>query len=162
MHPFTWLFLALVLAGLAVRLWLAQRQIATVSARRDSVPPPFEQSWREDAPSTAACDVSRTAEGGRRRAAPALRIGLVCSPKRAQRAGRESTMKLENRAAVITGGASGIGAAIGKRFAEEGAAITLVDVDVSRGVPVPVRWSAAPAPGPFSDEPRSRTARRER
>ena len=38
-------------------------------------------------------------------------------------------MKLENRAAVITGGASGIGAAIGKRFAAEGAAITLVDVD---------------------------------
>lgn len=38
-------------------------------------------------------------------------------------------MKLENRAAVITGGASGIGEAIGKRFAEEGAAITLVDVD---------------------------------
>src|SRR5712692_4977074 len=38
-------------------------------------------------------------------------------------------MKLYDRVAVITGGASGIGAAIGHRFRAEGAKIALVDRD---------------------------------
>jgi len=37
-------------------------------------------------------------------------------------------MRLKNRVAIITGGARGIGAAFGARFAEEGAAVVLADV----------------------------------
>ena len=37
-------------------------------------------------------------------------------------------MRLENKTAVITGGGSGIGKAIGERFAAEGAAVVLADV----------------------------------
>jgi NAD(P)-dependent dehydrogenase (short-subunit alcohol dehydrogenase family) len=42
-------------------------------------------------------------------------------------------MKLEGRAAVITGGAFGIGAAIGRLFAQEGARVALVGIDGDRG-----------------------------
>src|SRR5580692_12518562 len=38
-------------------------------------------------------------------------------------------MKLLNRCAVVTGGASGIGAAIAVAFAEEGADVALLDLD---------------------------------
>lgn len=41
MHPFTLLFLAALAASLALRLWLNQRQIAWVQARRDHVPEAF-------------------------------------------------------------------------------------------------------------------------
>ena len=41
--------------------------------------------------------------------------------------------KLENRAAIITGAASGIGAAIALRFAEEGARAAIVDIDRETG-----------------------------
>ncbi|HEY5421862.1 MAG TPA: SDR family NAD(P)-dependent oxidoreductase, partial [Ilumatobacteraceae bacterium] len=36
--------------------------------------------------------------------------------------------RLEGKRAVITGGASGLGAATARRFAEEGAAVTLIDL----------------------------------
>ena len=36
--------------------------------------------------------------------------------------------RLEGRRAVITGGASGLGAAIARRFAGEGAAVALIDL----------------------------------
>ncbi len=42
-------------------------------------------------------------------------------------------MKLDDRVAVITGGAIGIGAAIGRLFAGEGARVALIDRDVERG-----------------------------
>lgn len=38
-------------------------------------------------------------------------------------------MKLQNKIAVITGGAQGIGAAISTRFAEEGATVVIVDIN---------------------------------
>ncbi len=41
MHPFTVLFAALVVAGLALRLWLLARQIRTVGENRERVPAPF-------------------------------------------------------------------------------------------------------------------------
>ncbi len=37
--------------------------------------------------------------------------------------------RLENKVAVVTGGAGGIGKAVGRRFAEEGADVLLVDLD---------------------------------
>jgi STE24 endopeptidase len=43
MHPLTILFLLAVLGGTAARLWLANRQIATVTEHRLQVPAPFAQ-----------------------------------------------------------------------------------------------------------------------
>ncbi len=42
-------------------------------------------------------------------------------------------MRLEGKVAVITGAASGFGEGIAKRFAEEGAAIVVADLDATRG-----------------------------
>jgi meso-butanediol dehydrogenase / (S,S)-butanediol dehydrogenase / diacetyl reductase len=43
------------------------------------------------------------------------------------------TQKLDSKVAVITGGASGIGAATARRFVAEGARVVLVDLDRDRG-----------------------------
>lgn len=40
-------------------------------------------------------------------------------------------MRLEGRVAIVTGGARGIGAAIGRAFAQEGARVALADVDLA-------------------------------
>jgi len=45
-------------------------------------------------------------------------------------------MKLETTAAVITGGASGLGEATARHFASQGAAVTLLDRDADRGAAV--------------------------
>jgi sorbitol-6-phosphate 2-dehydrogenase len=42
-------------------------------------------------------------------------------------------MRLKDRTAVITGGASGIGAAIAARFAREGARVAIADLDLAAG-----------------------------
>jgi NAD(P)-dependent dehydrogenase (short-subunit alcohol dehydrogenase family) len=42
-------------------------------------------------------------------------------------------MKLEDKVALVTGGAQGIGLACAVRFAEEGARLVVVDLDVARG-----------------------------
>jgi STE24 endopeptidase len=44
MHPFTALFLTLLAAGLALRLWLLRRQARCVLAHRDRVPAPFRDA----------------------------------------------------------------------------------------------------------------------
>lgn len=47
-----------------------------------------------------------------------------------------SGLRLEGRVAIITGGASGLGAASAKRFAEEGADVVLADLNPDRGAEV--------------------------
>jgi glucose 1-dehydrogenase len=42
-------------------------------------------------------------------------------------------MKLENKAAIVTGGAHGIGLAIAERYLAEGASVTIADIDSTAG-----------------------------
>lgn len=54
MHPFTLVFLAVLLLALATQLWLGQRQIRHVQARRERVPSAFEGQVPLDAHRKAA------------------------------------------------------------------------------------------------------------
>ncbi|MDQ1414911.1 MAG: hypothetical protein QOF81_524, partial [Acidimicrobiaceae bacterium] len=42
-------------------------------------------------------------------------------------------MRIEGSAAIVTGGASGLGAATARRLAASGAAVTICDLDRARG-----------------------------
>ncbi len=48
MHPFTVVFLIVLAAGTAVRLWLDRRQVEAVRASRDAVPEPFDAAISVD------------------------------------------------------------------------------------------------------------------
>ncbi|HET7526459.1 MAG TPA: M48 family metallopeptidase [Burkholderiaceae bacterium] len=54
LHPLTWLFAVALLAGLAMRLWLATRQMRHVMAHRDVVPSAFASRVSLDAHQRAA------------------------------------------------------------------------------------------------------------
>ena len=54
MHPLTWLFLVALAASLALRLWLAQRQVDTVRRHRSEVPSAFASSISPEAHRKAA------------------------------------------------------------------------------------------------------------
>jgi NAD(P)-dependent dehydrogenase (short-subunit alcohol dehydrogenase family) len=54
-------------------------------------------------------------------------------------------MRLENRVAVITGGAQGIGAAYARRFAAEGAKIVIADVDKGTAIVEEIKRSGGEA-----------------
>src|SRR5713101_5166317 len=45
----------------------------------------------------------------------------------------EHVMQLENKVAIVTGGAHGIGLAIAKRYVAEGARVVIADVDAAAG-----------------------------
>ncbi len=49
--------------------------------------------------------------------------------------------KLQNKSALITGGARGIGAAIARLFAQEGAQVIIADVDAENGIPLAAELS---------------------
>ena len=42
-------------------------------------------------------------------------------------------MRLEGETAIVTGGAKGIGLAVARRLAEEGAKVVIADIDVEAG-----------------------------
>ena len=46
---------------------------------------------------------------------------------------RSQHMRLQDKAAIVTGGASGIGRAICELFAQEGAKVVIADIDVEGG-----------------------------
>ena len=48
--------------------------------------------------------------------------------------------RLTDKVAIVTGAAHGIGAAISERFAEEGAALALLDIDSVVKREPPKRW----------------------
>jgi NAD(P)-dependent dehydrogenase (short-subunit alcohol dehydrogenase family) len=51
--------------------------------------------------------------------------------------------RLEGKVAIVTGGASGIGAATMRRFAREGAAVVCADLDEERGAAIAAEIEAA-------------------
>ena len=52
-------------------------------------------------------------------------------------------MKLQNKIAVVTGGAQGIGAAISTRFAEEGAKVVIVDINEEKSKTLATQLNAS-------------------
>jgi len=51
-------------------------------------------------------------------------------------------MKLENKVAIITGGAQGIGAGLSRRFAEEGARVVIIDINEAKAAELSVELKA--------------------
>jgi meso-butanediol dehydrogenase/(S,S)-butanediol dehydrogenase/diacetyl reductase len=73
--------------------------------------------------------------------------------------------RLEGKAAVITGGGAGIGAAVGRLFCTEGAGVMLVDADADavtqkvEQIRREVAGARSPASSPILPTPRGRDMR---
>ena len=65
-------------------------------------------------------------------------------------------MRLEGKKSIVTGAASGIGKAIARRFAAEGAEVAILDMPGCRfqRLPVEVVWGTPKAFNPMVKEPR--------
>ena len=57
--------------------------------------------------------------------------------------------ELEGKVAIVTGGASGLGEGLSRRFAAEGAKVLIADVDGDAGAAL----AATSAPTPYSSRP---------
>ena len=68
-------------------------------------------------------------------------------------------MKLENKVAIVTGGAHGIGLAIAKRYVAEGASVVIADID---GPPARPRRARSAKPNAVSLRPMWATRARPR
>src|SRR5207247_8796082 len=67
-----------------------------------------------------------------------------CGPYRAQGVkAAEARMKLAGKAAIVTGGAKGIGFGIARRFVAEGARVVIADVDADAGLRATASLAAA-------------------
>jgi NAD(P)-dependent dehydrogenase (short-subunit alcohol dehydrogenase family) len=69
-------------------------------------------------------------------AAPARRPEDTVNPQTAVASQVPQTARLQDRVAIVTGAASGIGAATARRLAHEGARVALFDIDGNRGTAV--------------------------
>ena len=68
----------------------------------------------------------------------------------------------EKRVAVVTGGASGIGEAVVRRFAEAGWSVVSADVNEARGAPIAAECFVDHSPPTPVDTPAPVAAQRER
>ena len=65
-------------------------------------------------------------------------------------------MRLEDKVAIVTGGAHGIGLAIAKRYVAEGARVVIADVDADAGEAAAARLGQRAASSPPTSAMRAR------
>jgi NAD(P)-dependent dehydrogenase (short-subunit alcohol dehydrogenase family) len=92
--------------------------------------PAVRARWQAQKPKTGFND------SGFRRRAGAPRVGATFEPQ-------ESSMRMADRFGIVTAGASGMGRAGAIRFAQEGAAVAVVDLDEAKARDVAATITAA-------------------